>query len=130
MAHWQGPFTGVINQYFKDELKINTDLTYNISGPVRPWKGHGEVSTGEMLRQAMTSNPYLKVFILEGYYDAACDYFTAQYTMNHLDLTGTLKNRISFGFYEAGHMMYIHLPSLIKAKQDLANFIRSASPER
>jgi carboxypeptidase C (cathepsin A) len=88
------------------------------------------VNTGEMLRQAMTTNPYLKVFVLEGYYDAACDYFTAQYTLSHLDLTGKLKDRISFGFYESGHMMYLHLPSLIKAKQDLANFIRSACPER
>jgi carboxypeptidase C (cathepsin A) len=130
MAHWNGPFTGAVNRYFKEELKINTDLTYNIFGNVRPWKGRGDVKTGEMLRQAMTANPFLKIFILEGYYDAACDYFTAQYTMNHLDLTGKLKDRISFGFYESGHMMYIHLPSLIKAKQDLANFIRSACPER
>ena len=30
------------------------------------------------------------------------------------------------GYYEAGHMMYIHLPSLAQLKQDLANFIRSA----
>jgi len=130
MANWNGPFTGAVNRYFKEVLKINTDLTYNIFGSVRPWKGHGEVNTGEMLRQAMTANPFLKVFILEGYYDAACDYFTAQYTMNHLDLTGKLKDRISFGFYESGHMMYIHLPSLIKAKQDLANFIQSACSER
>lgn len=130
MAHWNGPFTAAVNRYFKEELKINTDLTYNIFGNVRPWQGRDEVNTGEMLRQAMTANPFLKVFILEGYYDAACDYFTAQYTMSHLDLAGKLKDRISFGFYESGHMMYIHLPSLIKAKQDLANFIRSACPER
>ncbi len=130
MANWNGPFTGAVNRYFKQELKINTDMTYNIFGSVRPWKGRGDVNTGEMLRQAMTTNPFLKVFILEGYYDAACDYFTAKYTMNHLDLTGKLKDRINFGFYESGHMMYIHLPSLIKAKQDLANFIRSACPER
>jgi carboxypeptidase C (cathepsin A) len=130
MAHWNGPFTGAVNRYFKEELKIDTDLTYNIFGNVRPWKGRDEVNTGEMLRQAMTANPFLKVFILEGYYDAACDYFTAQYTMSHLDLTGKLKDRISFGFYESGHMMYIHLPSLIQAKKDLANFIRSACLER
>jgi carboxypeptidase C (cathepsin A) len=130
MAHWNGPFTAVVNKYFKTELKIDTDLTYNISGPVRPWKGRGEVNTGEMLRQAMTANPYLQVFVLEGYYDAACDYFTAQYTLSHMDLSGKLKDRISFGFYESGHMMYLHLPSLIKAKQDLAGFIRSACPQR
>ena len=26
MAHWSGPFTGAINQYFRDELKCKTDL--------------------------------------------------------------------------------------------------------
>jgi len=52
--------------------------------------------------------------------DAACDHFTAQYTMSHLDLSGKLKDRISFGFYESGHMMYIHLP----------HFILSACPEK
>ena len=126
MAHWSGPFTGAVNRYFKEELKITTDLNYNIFGNVRPWKGRREVVTGEMLRDAMLQNPYLKVFILEGYYDAACDYYTAVYTMSHLDLTGKLKDRISFGFYESGHMMYIHKPSLIKAKQDQVNFIQSA----
>ncbi len=130
MANWNGPFTGAVNRYFKEELKLSTDMSYNIFGNVRPWKGHSEVNTGELLRQALHENPFLKVFILEGYYDAACDYFTAQYTMSHLDLTGKLRDRISFGFYESGHMMYIHKPSLIKAKQDLAAFIRSACPQQ
>jgi carboxypeptidase C (cathepsin A) len=49
--------------------------------------------------------------------------------MSHLDLTGQLKDRISFAFYESGHMMYINLLSLKKAKLDLVNFIHSACPE-
>ncbi len=130
MANWNGPFTGAINRYFKEELNLNTDLPYNIFGSVRPWKGRNETEVGEMLRQAMHENPYLKVFILEGYYDAACDYFGAQYTMSHLDLTGKLKDRISFGLYESGHMMYINLPSLKKTKVDLVNFIHSACPQK
>ncbi len=130
MAHWNGPFTGAVNRYFTEELKISTDMPYNIFGNVRPWKGRQDVNVGEMLRRAMNENPFLKVFVLEGYYDAACDYFGAQYTMSHLDLAGNLKDRISFGFYESGHMMYIHKPSLAKAKQDLVEFIRSACPDR
>ena len=31
------------------------------------------------------------------------------------------------GYYEAGHMMYIHMPSLAKMKDDLAKFIQEAS---
>jgi len=30
-------------------------------------------------------------------------------------------------YYEAGHMMYIHLPSLAQLKQDLAGFIEAAT---
>ncbi len=130
MAHWNGPFTGAVNRYFKEELKISTEMPYNIFGNVRPWQGRRDVDVGEMLRRAMNENPFLKVFVLEGYYDGACDYFGAQYTMSHLDLTGRLRERISFGFYESGHMMYIHLPSLIKVRQDLETFIRSACPAR
>ena len=130
MASWNGPFTGAVNRYFKEELNINTDQAYNIFGNVRPWLGRDDVNVGEMLRVAMNENPFLKVFILEGYYDAACDYFGAQYTMSHLDLTGKLKDRISFAFYESGHMMYIQKASLKKSKQDLVDFIQSACPQK
>jgi len=33
-------------------------------------------------------------------------------------------------YYEAGHMMYLHPPSLAKLKEDLVNFIQSAIPEQ
>ncbi len=29
-------------------------------------------------------------------------------------------------YYEAGHMMYIHLPSLAQFKRDAAEFVRAA----
>jgi carboxypeptidase C (cathepsin A) len=31
------------------------------------------------------------------------------------------------GYYEAGHMMYIHRPSHAKLKADIAEFIKDAS---
>ena len=126
MAHWSGAFTGAVNHYFRDELKCKTDLPYNIFGDVRPWKGMREANVGEMLRQAMTQNEYLHVFILEGYYDGACDYFGAQYAFSHIDPSGVLKNRVRFGFYESGHMMYLRKADLMQAKQDLADFIQIA----
>jgi carboxypeptidase C (cathepsin A) len=30
-------------------------------------------------------------------------------------------------YYEVGHMMYIHVPSLARMKQDLAKFVRESS---
>ena len=82
------------------------------------------MNIGETLRRAMTENKYLKVHVLEGYYDAACDYFTALYAFSHIDMNGELKDRINFEYYESGHMMYAHKPSLIKMKKDLENFIK------
>jgi len=130
MAHWSGPFTGAVHRYFKQELGISTDIPYNVFGSVHPWKGRRDVDVGEMLRRAMHENSFLRVLVLEGYYDGACDYFGAQYTMSHLDLTGKLADRISFAFFESGHMMYIHQPSLAQARRELVKFIRPAEPER
>jgi len=128
-ANVGGPFSATFKDYIRTELKYETDLNYQISGNVRPWKRDPSDNVGEMLRRAMTKNEYLKVFIAEGYYDAACDYFTAEYTFSHLDLNGGLKDRIKFGFYESGHMMYVRKASLAKMKNDLAEFMRSAIPD-
>jgi hypothetical protein len=34
---------------------------------------------------------------------------------------------LSGGYYEAGHMMYVHPASLVKLKQDLAQFIQAST---
>jgi carboxypeptidase C (cathepsin A) len=81
----------------------------------------------ETLRAAMTYNPYLKVFVANGYYDLGTPYFATEYTFNHLGLDEDLRKNISMEYYDAGHMMYIHLPSLKELKKDLAKFIRESA---
>ena len=125
MEAWNGPFAAVINDYFRDELKWETDLKYNIWGDVRPWRDP-TTNTGEMLRSAMTQNPFLRVLVLASYYDAATDYYTAQYVMSHLDPSGAIRDRISFAFYESGHMMYVRKSDLAKSKKDIADFVQQA----
>lgn len=124
MEAWNGPFAAVINDYFRDELKWETDTKYNIWGDVRPWRRDPQNNTGEMLRVAMTQNPFLRVLVLASYYDGATDYFSAQYVMSHLDPSGAIKDRVSFSFYESGHMMYVRKPDLAKAKRDIAEFVQ------
>jgi carboxypeptidase C (cathepsin A) len=126
MEAWNGPFAAVINDYFRDELKWETDTKYNIWGEVQPWKRDQRTNTGEMLRSAMTQNPYLRVLVLAAYYDGATDYFSAQHVMSHLDPGGAIKDRISFAFYESGHMMYVRRTDLAKSKQDIAQFVQQA----
>jgi len=126
MEAWNGPFAAALNDYLRDELKWESEEKYYIWGPVQPWRSDSQTRVGEMLRRAMTQNPYLKVLVLEGYYDGGTDYYSAQYTISHLDPSGALNKRFQFAFFESGHMMYIHNAELAKAKQDLTRFIQGA----
>ena len=128
IASWLHSFTPAINAYFKNELRYETDIKYNMFGPVRPWDREGD-ETGENLRQAMAMNPYLKVMIQSGYYDGATTYFNAKYTMWHLDPSGKMKDRLSFRGYRSGHMMYLRAEDLKNANQDIRRFIESSTPK-
>jgi carboxypeptidase C (cathepsin A) len=123
MADWDGPFGNAVNLYLRQELGYKTDLAYNIWGPVRPWTRDEGANTGEMLRSAMQANPYLKVFIQGGYFDAATDYFSAVYTISHIQPGGEFRDRFRFAWYESGHMMYLRKEDLAGANQDLREFM-------
>ena len=130
----RGPYTAMLNDYLRSELKFESDLPYEIlTGRVQPWSfaryENRYVNVAETLRQAMTQNPDLKVFVAKGYYDFATPFYAAEYTFNHLGLDPSLRDHLSTAYYEAGHMMYIHQPSFLKLKQDIAAFIRGASPK-
>ena len=128
-----GPFATLINHYLRVNLKFPNDLTYAIYGNVRPWRWIYEqqdrtpnVYLAETMRQALNQNKFLKVFVANGYYDLATPYFATEYTFNHIGLNGEFKDRVKMGFYEAGHMMYIHKKSHAQLKKDLAEFIKWA----
>ena len=76
---------------------------------------------------AMMQNPNMKVLILNGYYDIATVFYGVEYTIDHLGLPPNIKDNIIMKYYEAGHMMYTHQPSLVKFKQDVAEFIVNTS---
>ena len=123
LADWNGPFGAAVNQYFRTELKYNPEMQYYIWGNVRPWAQDPQVSVGDMLRTAMRDNPYLKVLVQGGYYDAACDYFNATYTMEHLQPGGEFKDRYRFAWHESGHMMYLRKADLKSSNDELRSFI-------
>ena len=45
----------------------------------------GFPNTAPGLRAAMAKNPYLKVLVMEGYYDLATPYAAANYSIDHLE---------------------------------------------
>jgi carboxypeptidase C (cathepsin A) len=130
-----GPFAAGFNAYVRGELKFESDLPYEVlTGKVQPWdfsdaRNH-YLDVAETLRQAMTHNPYLKVFAANGHYDLATPYLATRYTFDHAGLPPNLRSNVTMGYYEAGHMMYVNSESRVALKNDLARFIRAAGGEQ
>jgi len=126
MSDWLGPFTALINDYLRTELRYVTDRKYLVLEAIPDWKRDPSVDVGEMLRGAMIQNKYLRVFVAKGYYDSGI--LSARYCNNQL-YPAQLKDRVKLEFYESGHMMYVRKRSLAKIKTDLADFIQAAMPK-
>ncbi len=133
------PYTSVFNNYVRTELGYKSDMPYRVfafqegSGFARwDWGSaiEGFPDTASALREALTKNPYLKVLVMEGYYDLATPFYAANYTFDHLDLLPDYRKNISFATYDAGHMVYVNTQSLAKFKSDVANFIDKTAAGR
>lgn len=125
-----GSFTTAVNDHIKRNLKFNSDLPYDIiSGKVRPWRypENRYLNVAETLKLAMTNNPFMKVWVANGYYDMATPYYATKYTIHHMFLPPELEKNISMTYYEAGHMMYIDQPSLKQFTTDFNTFIDRAT---
>lgn len=130
-----GPFTACLNDYMRRDLNYEDRRVYEIlTGNVQPWnyqKFEGRyVDASETLRQAMTANPFLKLFVACGYYDLATPHHAMQYTIDHLGLSKERLENVTLKHYEGGHMMYIHGPSMDQLRADLEVFYKSATPPK
>jgi carboxypeptidase C (cathepsin A) len=128
----QGVYSSCLNDYVRRELGFESDLPYEILAPLYPkWKfdefGNQYLNAAESLRASMMKNPHLKVFVGNGYYDLATPFFATEYTFDHLGVPEDIRGNVTMGYYEAGHMMYAHPPSLAALARDLATFVRSAA---
>lgn len=131
-----GPYTAALNDYVRDELDFEEERNYEIlSGEVnRNWNWQvrgrsGYVNVAEDLREAMSTNTHLEVLVANGYYDLATPFFATEYTVDHLGLEPELRDHVELTYYPAGHMMYVHPPSLEKLKQDVAGLIQRATED-
>lgn len=128
LTSWNHAFAPAFNHYAKNVLGFETDLTYNLFGPVHPWDRSNE-TTGYDLGQAMRQNPYLHLMVQSGYYDGGTDFFNAKYSMWHIDPNSKMQDRMSFKGYRSGHMMYLRAEDLATSNEDIRQFIQNSMVE-
>jgi carboxypeptidase C (cathepsin A) len=131
MAAITGEYTAVLNDYVRRELKFESDLPYEIlTDRVRPWSydrnNNRYVDVGETLRGALAENPYLRVFIANGYYDLATPFAATKYTFARMQIDPELRGHVSMDFFKAGHMMYIDRREHARLKKDVEEFMKAS----
>jgi carboxypeptidase C (cathepsin A) len=123
-------FTPVLTDYNRRELNYkNEDVYYILGGGIGRWNypQNQYATVSPNLERAFAKNPYMRLFVAEGYYDAATPYFAVEHTLSHLSVDPKVaKNNITTSRFMAGHMMYIDEESMKKLRGDLAKFYDSA----
>jgi carboxypeptidase C (cathepsin A) len=135
-----GAYVGAFHDYIEKELKYMSQEPYYLSGPglnqnwdfkhrpsgVRGGGGRGgEQNMPDVavdLSDAMRKNPHLHVFSANGYFDLATPFFSTEYDLSHMDLPANLVGNVQFGYYPAGHMVYLNVEALKELKADMAKF--------
>lgn len=120
-------YTAAFNAYARGDLNFRTERQYVTIGGVRDWDwsmtGDGKYyfNVAPWLTRAMRENSGLRVFVAQGYYDFATPFFGAEFALSR---SGTPIERISYHYYDAGHMMYVRDQDRAKLSQDVRAFIR------
>ena len=132
-----GPgYLAAFMDYYQNDLGVDDIGNYTVFGNVFgqwDWR-HAQPDLGGFvlpfpntsidLTYAMKQNPSMRVLVQQGYYDLATPHLATEYYLEHMDLPDELRDNIELEYYEAGHMMYLHEPSMVKFKDDLASFVR------
>ena len=134
VAAWNGYVRGALHYApeiaFKPGIPIYSKWDYKHAPPDagRPLIALPNVLPD--LAVAMKQNPDMKVMVNGGYYDVSTPYFAGKMEMRHLPVPAALRSNIEYRYYESGHMVYAHLPSLVALHDNVADFIRRTSAGR
>lgn len=125
-------YTAAINEWAREGLGFETDRGYNSIGrePGANWdwslgSGWGRnayLNVAPLIGRAMRQNSGLRVFNAQGWFDFATPFFGAEYSLNR---PGIPQDRLTFKYYDSGHMMYIRDEDRAALSRDIRAFMRS-----
>ncbi len=116
-----GAFGGAINDYIRRELGFKCERPYRTSSDLwRTWNysDNSFLQQQAIIRDDMAKNKDLKVWVICGYYDLATPFYAAEWVYDHIFLEPEYQKNLSFTYYESGHMIYLHEPSLAQFRKD------------
>jgi carboxypeptidase C (cathepsin A) len=129
-------YVSAFNAYVRSDLKFSPDRAFKpLVDFGAQWDFTRHPQVGDLkapnvlvdLATAMKYNPTLKVMVNAGYFDLGTPYYQGVYELNQLPIPASLRPNIEHKFYESGHMVYAHEPSLKALHEGVADFIRRAS---
>lgn len=139
-----GVFVGAFHDYLQSELKYTSSEPYYLQGPGInqnwDWKhkpsgvggfggGRGEQLQPDTvidLADAMRKNPHLKVFSANGWFDLATPFFGTEHDLAQMMLPPAIAANVQFGYYPAGHMVYLNVDALKAMHADLDQWYPTA----
>jgi carboxypeptidase C (cathepsin A) len=130
-----GAFVAGFLDYLRSGLGVTVDRDYVVMSreagkgwkrPKEEWSAfQGYVDVAPVLARGMAENPELRVFIASGIYDIATTFFAAETSVQRstMDLSRVVRRN-----YPAGHMMYVHQPTLVGLARDMQDFLAPTAP--
>ena len=128
-------YVSAFNGYVRQDLHYGMRLHYRPEIPLfRSWNFRNQIpgvpitlpqalNVMPNLANAMKYDPKLKVMLNGGYFDLATPFYEGMYEMSHLPMPRKLQANISYHYYESGHMVYVHVPTLEQLHDNVAAFI-------
>ena len=129
-----GAYVAGFHHYLRSRLGVTLDRDYAVMSREagEGWKRQteewpafqGYLDVAPVLARGMADNPELRVFVANGLYDIATTFHAAE---TNLARSTMPLDRVVLRNYPAGHMMYVHQPTLVELSDDLLEFVRAGT---
>ncbi len=126
-------YTATINDYLTRTLAVDSERPYTVFNrdALQKWDWHGPkqdspsrwpgyINLAPELGRLQRENPSLRVLMANGLYDLATPFFAVE---NTIAGNGIDAGRVTMRYYDAGHMMYLHEPSLAQLVEDFRGLL-------
>lgn len=131
----EGAYVAAWNSYARDRLNYRPNIQFKPGIPIySDWDYKHQPPGADKplimlpnvlpdLAIAMKQNPTMKVMVNGGYFDVSTPYFEGWTELHHLPVPPSLLSNIEYHYYQSGHMVYVHPPTLVQLHDNVADFI-------